>query len=452
VSATYSRSGSTLGSPPSYQNGAFIISGASDPALDGTCTNVTWSNSTAFTCTIAELGGTHESATAIASLGLSNGTPLNRMKLWPMAEVIDVQDYSTNPVSVDGTFALEPNVITIARGDTVEEPHHEAALFIGETVANVVYNPFVQAMYGITVTGVGSGMCCGNASLSSPALGRFLNEQPDSGYVGFGGILSPPNMLELAGPYEYGIMFDHAPNSGTLIDVRAVPKQFNNVNYSYYPLSLKGRTGAFGLNFVPYSGNALLTTPGVMSYSALSHTFSGAITANGANSFGGSSAINNATLTGTLALPNSGVNPGRYNSANITVGADGRITSASSGSGSGGFPAVVAHVQLAGQTGPINHAVTYTPGAAGTFRVTATAFVTGPCRSGTITWGAYLSPVAGHNIGDGQSINCSTPYANGSQTVTGHNAAGSAISVSYGVSGMMGSGSFMVDVVVEQLQ
>jgi hypothetical protein len=369
-----------------------------------------------------------------------------------MAEVIYVQDYFTNSVSVDGSFSLEPNVMTIARGDTLEEPHHEAALFIGETVGNIVYNPFVQVMNGLTVTIQGPGVCCGNFSLSSPSMTRVTNTESDSIYRSSSGFLSPPNMLELAGAYEYGLLFDHAPGSGTLIDVRATPQQSNNVNYNFNPLYLRGRSGAFGLNYAPYSGNVSLNTPGAMSYSAASHAFSGPITANGANVFGGSNTINDATLTGTLTLPNSGVNPGKYTSADITVGADGRISSASSGSGSGGFPAVVAHAELANQTGPITRVVSYNPQSAGTFRVTATAFVTAPCRSGTITWGSYLSPVAGHTIGEDHSIDCSAPYANGSQTVTGHNAAGAAITVSYGVSGTMGSGTFMVDVVVEQLQ
>lgn len=43
-----------------------------------------------------------------------------------------------------------------------------------------------------------------------------------------------------------------------------------------------------------------------------------------------------ADATGVLKVPNSGVTAGSYTSANITVGADGRLTAASSGSGGGG--------------------------------------------------------------------------------------------------------------------
>jgi hypothetical protein len=66
---------------------------------------------------------------------------------------------------------------------------------------------------------------------------------------------------------------------------------------------------------------------------------------------------------------------------------------------------------------------------------------------------AYLFPVAGHNVGQGQNPDCATAYSNTTSTITAHAAAGIPVIASVGFNGVKtGSLRYMVDAVLEQLQ
>lgn len=98
VNFTYVAAGSTLPTPTQRNKGSFLIAGASDGALNGTCTNTIWLNATQGQCTITGLTGVHTAATATASLNTNN------VKLWDFTDVWDVNVYSA-PVtawSIDG--------------------------------------------------------------------------------------------------------------------------------------------------------------------------------------------------------------------------------------------------------------------------------------------------------------------------------------------------------------
>jgi hypothetical protein len=166
VSATIA-TGGTFYVPQRYTGASFLIAGASDPALNASCTNLAFNISGGFTCTISGLSGTHTSASATVSLG-NNG-----FILWPMAETLDVQDYTTNPISVDGTFTLEPNIIPFVSGDTIEQTHNQASSYSAISANLGVNNPYTNmggADFGFSGMGIqgsnGSGYC-----LSCPSLG-----------------------------------------------------------------------------------------------------------------------------------------------------------------------------------------------------------------------------------------------------------------------------------------
>ncbi len=465
VTATYSSSGSTVYKPWNALSAAtVVIAGASDSALNGTCANLTWAaNQSTVTCTYAGLSGTHTAATASASTGPET------VNLYPMAEVLDVQNYATNPVSVDGTLTLEPNIMTISNGDTIEITHHLSSLFAVGTMRVDSYNPHTYgAGLSITTNGIGNGLTpSGGAVLS-------LSANPIPGQ-------SAPDMMHILGPYSYGLYFDHMGSlpSGALIQANCAAAQAADVNYvapvyqvlgngaSAHSLSVNCNTGA---DTIQTPGTLTLSNTGTVFTSTVSapqvtatsgsatNAFAGSTTINnltttGNGNFGGSNTINNPTFTGTLTMPATGVSAGSYTNPSMSVGADGRVTAISSGSAGGGFPSVVAHTALTAQTGPVAPLFSYTPPSAGLFRLTIVAYTTAAGGTGcNLSGGAYLSPVAGHTIGNGLSVACTAAYSYTTATFTARNAAGSTIAPNINISGTAGSLQYMVDAVLEQLQ
>lgn len=117
------------------------------------------------------------------------------------------------------------------------------------------------------------------------------------------------------------------------------------------------------------------------------------------------------------------------------------------------FPLVVAHVSSDSQSAPLGNMFDYVPESDGTFRLTIAVFLKSPCDSGTLAVSAFLSPVAGHSVGQTNNAACDTPYINTMSTVTAHAAAGVPINPSVQFDGVkVGSLSYMVDAVLEQLQ
>jgi hypothetical protein len=117
------------------------------------------------------------------------------------------------------------------------------------------------------------------------------------------------------------------------------------------------------------------------------------------------------------------------------------------------FPAVVAHAARDAQTTASNNIINFVPDRDGTFRLTVSVFIESPCDSGTLSVNAYLSPIAGHNVGQVQNPDCTAPYSNTTSTITAHSAAGLPINAGVGFNGVnAGSLRYMVDAIVEQLQ
>ena len=119
------------------------------------------------------------------------------------------------------------------------------------------------------------------------------------------------------------------------------------------------------------------------------------------------------------------------------------------------FPAVVAHASLAHQNAITNLAeiLNYTPEADGTFRLTVSVFIEATCKSGELIVSASLSPIAGHEVGQSQKLDCARPFAATTATITAHGAAGVAIEPKVQFGGAdAGELRYMIDAILEQLQ
>ena len=239
-----SAGGVSVNVPSQYNGATFTFSGASDSAFNAACTNFQWTNLNNFTCTIAGLTGSHTSATATASF--NNGGVV----LWPMAQVIDVQNETLTPPSMDGTLALEPNIVPFATSDPLEEPH--AIIAQEQAQTNIVYawNPWNKDSAALTVETQGAGYSGSN----NDALGLFSNDEADSYWLGLGGIVTPPPMWHYRGAYSSLHEADYAPApGGSVLNIGIQNAQKADALFSYDLFDLAGSaafTGCHG-NYVP---------------------------------------------------------------------------------------------------------------------------------------------------------------------------------------------------------
>ena len=271
--------GGTLYHPETYPGVSVTIAGMSNSAMNTTCTGATFTGASPYTlnCTIAGLTGSNTTSTG----GTYTLTGLNGINLWPMSEVLDVENQSTQ--TVDGSFLIEPNVIAFASGDTIEETHGTTGNWNNATEALVVYSP-IAGVNGHQITVAGSGATGGGASPSYNAILKLNNNNPDSYYAQGGGWATPPNGIVLQGDYEEGILVDHGPASGqSFAYLNTDAFQYNDPNYYYNMFSASGNGGGTSLRITPYSNNTTFVTGGVATWNAASHTFNGVV--NGANGF-----------------------------------------------------------------------------------------------------------------------------------------------------------------------
>jgi hypothetical protein len=392
-----------------------------------------------------------------------------------MAEVTDVRNMnSSSPTysQVNGSFSLEPNSIAFSAGDTVEEPHAVSANFNIIQGLNLVENPYAAANSAGWACG-GYGCVGGGTSLGNTAQLAMMNAQPDSYYIGEGGNAIPLNGINLAGNYDIGFLTDHGPTTagGAFIYLQHSAAQIANANYSYPVIFANGNSGSLAIGWKPNTNTlGFSVSNGPMTYSATNHTFTGPVTMGGAT-LNGSNTINSPTITGTttdsstatytgtknfsgatVTLPPTGVGSTSCTTCNLSIAADGRVTAASSGSGGGGYPIVVASNTLTGQTGTTSSFINYTPSASGIYRVTVSVVTTTAGGIGcTLSTSANVWPIAGHNTGATLSGGCTAIGYGAMATYTGYWASGVNSTQQVTVSGTAGSLSYIASYVIERL-
>lgn len=242
-----------------FNGNSIIFAGLSDSALNTTCTNMQQSSVTGVgTCTIAGLSGSHTDTTG-GTLILAG---FNGFKLWPMAETLDVQNETLTPPQVDGTFAIEPNVIVGHPGDTYEQTHHPSLRATNETNGLVIYNPYSYTN-GIGLTMQGAGVQGGGQGVTSNSAIRISNFNPDSMYQNGGGVQLPNNILNYQGPYAIGLQTNEGPsNTYQFINILTTTAQQANASYCYNLWQVANASGTNYYTQCPNSGNTLLATFG----------------------------------------------------------------------------------------------------------------------------------------------------------------------------------------------
>lgn len=269
VTATYT--GGLGGNAWIYSGVSFWFSGASDAAFNNVaCTNSVWTTTTppgnnngTLTCTVAGIG-THSAASATGMVGTST-QPGNYVQLVPMAEVIDVQNESASPPTLDGSLTPEPNVIAFAPGDTIAEPNHISALYYAMNPNLIANNPYCTRCTLIGGTGVGNAMTGGGDSAANNSLALITNGQPDSYYVGTGGPNSAPNFFNVSGSYHHGFLFNHYPEMGRdLFLLNPSAAQTANPNFFFNLFQLGA---SYQMKFIPSTG--MMITNGNSAFSSI---------------------------------------------------------------------------------------------------------------------------------------------------------------------------------------
>lgn len=238
---------------------SLYFSGASDSAFNGQCTNVHYTNYFNIACTQASSAGHTGPATASVAWGTTRygNTAFN---LWAGAEVLDVNDYTTSPPSINGHLTLEPNTVVWNTGDTVEQPHHYAGHMDLMYNTLVINNPTGIANGGMDYNFSGSGISGGLPySPTSYAGTHYSNLNDWNPYQFHGGTLTPPNGIAFQGPWGAYFVAQYAPdpigNSWAYIGCPA--SGCNDPTY-WYDLFMAG-TNSNGqqhvLQFRPFQGS-----------------------------------------------------------------------------------------------------------------------------------------------------------------------------------------------------
>jgi hypothetical protein len=412
------------------------ISGSANSAFNGPCTNTVANSSGQLTCTQASSTGQTSTGATIGEGSSAYGN--TAFNLYPGAEILDVQDYNATSCTaagkiapcMDGTLTLEPNNVAWTAGDVVENSHHYSTRIHSKHDTLSLYNVNNSTTWGNVLNLLGPGV--GGGNVNSPTANyageHISNLEASSNYFYHGGNISPPGGFALDGIFNYGLWMQYAPDpvGSPVMWVGCPVSGCTDAIFGYNAFNLKGNGGDGALQWTPNS-----------------RTFKWS---------GASMDFNNMPLT-NVKLPNTAVTPGSYTNANISIGADGRVTAASSGPVALGAVYTQAWSAFT-PTGGLTYLPTYTPITSGQYRISIDAVLSTGCTAGNMNLGAYYYFDSGHQLNtSGTSSVCTTGYgAYWSFIWTFHALAGKPVSPYVNFSGTYGSATGYVEVTIEQLQ
>jgi hypothetical protein len=224
---------------------SLYFSGASDSAFNGQCINVHYTNYFHIACTQASSVGHAGPATGSVAWGTTEygNTAFN---LWAGAEVLDVNDYTTSPPSIDGHLTLEPNTVAWDTGDAVEQPHHYAGHMDLMYNTLVINNPTGIANGGMDYNFSGAGISGGvSYGPTSYAGTHYSNLNKWNLYQFHGGTLTPPNGIAFQGPWGTFLISQYAPDPiGTTWAYIGCPASGCNDPTYWYDLFMAGTKGS----------------------------------------------------------------------------------------------------------------------------------------------------------------------------------------------------------------
>lgn len=322
---------------PDYSNGVFLFTADGTGAVNGNCTNVAWSTKSTFTCTNASASGSHSGLTATIQISKIGQNGINIVNLWPSAEVVDVQDYTTTPPAVNGTLTLEPNPnLVIASSDVIEEQRVAADVTNGATISNFTVSPYMLehglsiAMYGTpTVSPESSSQGGGLTTTSNSALS--LSTAPSSAndtiYKGQGGWYIPPNLINETGAYFIGLNLSQGPsaNQGVITMFHSALQNADPIYCDRVWNIFETGNAPFYLQNCPNTSSVTMVASGPYTVQSPSMTITGNATLSGA-----SNSISNANISTTGGfLSGQGINYAPF--SNLLTGATWGVASAGTG-------------------------------------------------------------------------------------------------------------------------
>jgi hypothetical protein len=182
-----------------------------------------------------------------------------------MQEVLDVQNETTTPPTMDGSFTTMPGVLPLNAGDTITELNSDAGSFVGYRNTVTATNPYA-GMNGTTITVNGTAAQGGSVGQSSNGVIKINNFLADANYIGNGGAITPPNNYMYNGAYQNGFLFNEAPGNaqfgGSFINIAPTTNQKNDPLYTYTFFTNTNKTGTTSSTVNPFLGDWSFTANG----------------------------------------------------------------------------------------------------------------------------------------------------------------------------------------------